>query len=159
MSWGKEATQIKGLICFRRWLHMSILQTCILLKGKQQLAPVPPSVSGSHLPGGSFPPSLTGASALAALRSQPAPISGLQSPRKGALSKDTRPSSLDKHQQALPAPANPRPIPRARCHRMSVTSHLINQLNRSSKPGKRVSRPFPSHLKMKNWLPFPGSKC
>lgn len=63
---------------------MSVLQTCILLDGKQQLATVPQSVSGSHLPGGSFPPSLTGASALTALSSQPAPISGLQSSAGGA---------------------------------------------------------------------------
>lgn len=63
---------------------MSVLQTCILLDGKQQLATVPQSVSGSHLPGGSFPPSLTGASALTALCSQPAPISGLQSSAGGA---------------------------------------------------------------------------
>lgn len=149
---GKRSdSQIKGLICFRRWLCMTILQTCILPKGKQQLARVPPSISGSHLPRGSFPPSLNGASALAALCSQPAPVSGLQSsaggaaaPTKAHWAKDTlAPAPSTSSSKPFPARANPHPIPHARCHRTSVTSHLINQLNRSSKLGKRVSRPLP----------------
>lgn len=126
--------QIKGLICFRRWLCMSVLQTCTLLKGKQQLALVPPSVSGSHLPGGSFPPSLTGTSTLP----QPCAPSLLSnfrlpklcrwggSPSEGALSKrHAHPSYLNKLQQALPCTSKssshpPRPMPQDKCH---LSSH------------------------------------
>lgn len=132
---GKRSdSQIKGLICFHRWLCKSILQTRILLKGKQQLAPVPSSVSGSHLPRGSFPPSLAGASALSQ-PCAPTPLSDFRSaklcrwddsPSKGALSRrHSRPSYLDKLQQALPSTSEssshpPCPMLQDKCH---LSSH------------------------------------
>lgn len=118
---GKRSdSQIKGLICLRRWLCMSILQTCILLKGKQQLAPVPLSVSGSHLPGGSFPPSLTGASALSqlALRFQVCkalPVG--QQPQQRRAEQKTLSPQLPRQAPASPSPHErilvPSPMPDA----------------------------------------------
>lgn len=128
VSWGKEETQIKGLICFRRWLHVSILQTCILLKGKQQLAPVPQSVSGSHLPGGSFPPKSDWDKRLHSL-ALPA-CSNFRtakfcrwggSPRKGPLSK-RHPPQFPRQAPASPPCTSkssshpPCPMPQDECH-------------------------------------------
>jgi len=119
---GKRSnSRIKGLISFRRWLCRSILQTCILLKGEQQLAPVPPSVSGSHLPGGSFPPSRTGA---------------------GTLPQPCTPSPALQFQVCEAAPAGRQPQQR-HAEQKTLSLQLPRQAPASPSPQERVLVPSP----------------